>query len=79
MGRVSYGFQFHLEVDALIADEWIDEFRNNKAESYAKYRDGYDDAAFDALRDELPLLTRDSDFYCRRVACNWLKLLKGDC
>jgi len=73
-GRNSYGFQFHLEADSAIVENWIDVFRQGEIDTYAKYRDRYDDAFFASMQARLPLLVAASDAFCRAVAANWLGL-----
>ena len=74
VGRASYGFQFHLEVDATIARNWIELFRKRDVENYAVYREHYSEAFLDELAQELPLLTAGSEAFCRKVARHWLAL-----
>jgi anaerobic selenocysteine-containing dehydrogenase/GMP synthase-like glutamine amidotransferase len=74
VGNASYGFQFHLEVDSVIASQWVELFRKRDVENYAAYRERYSDAFLEELAGDLALLTARSEVFCRRVALNWLKL-----
>lgn len=78
VGRASYGFQFHLEVDSKIASNWIELFRKRDLENYTAYREHYSEAFLDELARELGLLTADSELFCRKVARNWLHLHTQD-
>ncbi|MEF2229615.1 MAG: molybdopterin-dependent oxidoreductase [Pseudodesulfovibrio sp.] len=75
-GNRSYGFQFHLEADSTIVDNWIDIFREGEIDAYAGYRDRYDDAFFRSMYARLPLLAERSEMFCRAVAANWLGLAR---
>ncbi|MFO7597512.1 MAG: molybdopterin-dependent oxidoreductase [Desulfocurvibacter africanus] len=74
VGKTSYGFQFHLEVDSRIASNWIELFRQGEIEAYKGYRGQYDERFFSELMAELPLLVAMSEEYCRRIAQSWLAL-----
>ncbi len=78
VGNVSYGFQFHFEVDAMIIDNWLTLFRGGDMGNYNKYLDLYDDAFFETMEAELPLLLADSQKFCRRMAREWLKMCRED-
>jgi hypothetical protein len=65
----------HLEVDAVIVNAWIQEFKNGEIESCKRYRDDYDDAFFETLLAELPVKIEQSEMYCRRITRNWLGFL----
>jgi len=73
VGNASYGFQFHLELDALTLEQWFDEFRDGKIAAYAKYRSQFPDAFFEDTRSRFPLLVGESGEFCIKVARNWLK------
>ena len=73
-GNGSYGFQFRLEADSTVVDNWINIFLGGELENYAKYRTRYDDDFFADLKARLPLLVARSEIFCRAVAQNWLEL-----
>lgn len=75
VGKNSYGFQFHLEIDSTIVSNWIQHFRNGDIENYNKYLDHFDDAYFDRMLSQIPTLVADSEKYCHRIAKNWLNLI----
>lgn len=74
VGHASYGFQFHFEVDSTIVNNWLTLFRGGDMGNYDKYLELYDDAFFETMEAELPLLLADSQSFCRRLAENWLQL-----
>ncbi len=76
VGGVSYGFRFRLEADAGIASDGITRFRERNAKPHAAYRKRYDDAFFEDLAAELPLLLAHSREFCRRIARNWFALAR---
>jgi len=75
VGKVSYGFQFHLEVDSEIVSNWFALFREGGIETYKRYRELFDAAYFDDQAAKLPLLVAESEQFCRRVSRKWLGLL----
>ena len=75
VGKNSYGFQFHLEIDSTVVSNWIQHFRNGDIENYNKYLDHFDDAYFDRMLSQIPTLVADSEKYCHRIAKNWLNLI----
>ncbi|MHC1711320.1 MAG: molybdopterin-dependent oxidoreductase [Solidesulfovibrio sp.] len=77
IGKVAYGFQFHLEVDSAIVSNWFALFREGGIETYKRYRELYDTAYFNAQATKLPLLIAESEQFCRRVSRNWLGLAQG--
>ncbi|RXF77090.1 molybdopterin-dependent oxidoreductase [Nitratidesulfovibrio sp. SRB-5] len=76
VGNASYGFQFHLEVDAAIVQDWVDMFRKGRMSEYAACREKFDDAYFDELARDMPLLAEASEAFCRKVAAAWLGLAR---
>jgi GMP synthase-like glutamine amidotransferase len=74
IGNASYGFQFHLEVDADTVASWIVSFRNGANETYAKYKDRVSPQTIDAMLEKLPALCLDASAFCSRVFNNWLSL-----
>ncbi|MDQ7830241.1 MAG: molybdopterin-dependent oxidoreductase [Desulfovibrionaceae bacterium] len=74
VGAASYGFQFHLEVDSVIASNWITLFRQGGIDTYAPYREAYGESYFAGLAADLPVLVAESQEFCRRVVRNWLAL-----
>lgn len=75
VGRMSYGFQFHLEADSAIVSNWIQRFRQEEIPAYASYGKHYDDAYFAEMAAALPLLVEYSGEFCRLVATNWLEFV----
>lgn len=75
-GRLSYGFQFHLEADSAIVDSWIQKFRQQEIPAYASYNKQYDEQYFAELAASLPLFVERSGKFCRQVAENWLELVR---
>ena len=75
VGNLSYGFQFHLEIDSEITNNWIGLFQRGEIDNYRVYREKFDSAYFETLLEQLPLLVAKSEEYCCRVAENWLKLI----
>jgi len=75
VGTASYGFQFHLEVDSVIASNWITLFRQGGIDTYAPYREAYGETYFAELAADLPVLVAESQEFCRRVVRNWLALV----
>lgn len=73
-GNAAYGFQFHLEVDAAVAADWLGQFRRGHWEGYKRYRPQYDDAFIDETLAMLPVRAAESDAFCRGVAERWLAL-----
>lgn len=73
-GRLSYGFQFHLEVDAAVMSDWISLFRSGAFEPYSADKETFPDAYFEELFADLPLLLSRSREFCRRIAQSWLSL-----
>ncbi|EGY26426.1 glutamine amidotransferase class-I family protein [Desulfovibrio sp. A2] len=74
VGNASYGFQFHLEVDSAIVQDWVDMFRRGRMREYAAYRETFDDVYFEDLARDMPLLVERSETFCRKVAAAWLVL-----
>ena len=76
VGNCSYGFQFHLEADAVIAADWMELFLREDAGGPG-CRERYDDSFFADLQTRLPLLADRAERACRAVAANWLGLMRG--
>jgi anaerobic selenocysteine-containing dehydrogenase/GMP synthase-like glutamine amidotransferase len=74
VGNVSYGFQFHLEVDSITTELWFEEFKSGDIDAYAKYRSQFDGSFFDEMAGQFPLLVQQSGEFCVKVARNWLRL-----
>lgn len=74
VGRVSYGLQPHLEIDAAIAGHWLDEFQNGNIPHYGRYRASFDDGFFLRLRDILNDCLAASARFCDGFAEKWLAL-----
>lgn len=72
VGRASYGFQFHLEVDAVTVAAWTRMLRQGTVETYRQYREQHDDAYFETLAAELPFLADASEGFCRTIVTRWL-------
>ena len=75
VGRLSYGFQFHLEADSSIVSSWIKKFRQKEIPAYARYGKQYDETYFAEMAALLPLLVEGSGKFCNQVAKNWLELV----
>lgn len=74
VGRASYGFQFHMEVDAVTVADWSLALREGSVPTYREYRDQFPPEYFETLAAELPLLTDASGDFCRSVVDRWLAL-----
>ncbi len=74
VGNAAYGFQFHLEIDSVIASNWIELLRSGGIEAYRDYRDRHGEDFFRELLADLPVLVSQSQELCRRVAGRWLLL-----
>ncbi|AGW13119.1 molybdopterin-dependent oxidoreductase [Megalodesulfovibrio gigas] len=72
VGRVSYGFQFHLEVDAATVAHWTRLLREGAVETYRQYREQHDEACFETLAAELPVLADRGERFCREIVARWL-------
>ncbi len=77
VGRASYGFQFHFEVDAPLLSVWLELFRKGELSEYAQYLAQYDEAFLQAMEAELPVRLAESQSFCARVAAAWLALAEG--
>ena len=76
VGSASYGFQFHLEVDAAIVKRWIALFRGGAIGSSRNHLQHFDDAYFEDLSARLDSLIAGSEWFCDRVAGRWLALAR---
>jgi len=74
VGRASYGFQFHPEVDEQVVEEWIAALRTEDLDKYPGLRERHDEAYFTEMAAELPQLLARSGAFCRAIARNWLNL-----
>lgn len=74
VGHCSYGFQFHLEVDSVIANHWTTLFQSGAIGAYVNYREQYNSDFFTAMSARFPILVADSEAFCRKVARQWLTL-----
>lgn len=74
VGKTSYGFQFHLEVDSAVVHNWVGIFKGGELENYAEYRKLYDDTFFQEFEKKLPIMVERSEAFCRSVAGEWLKM-----
>lgn len=79
VGNISYGFQFHLEVDSKTMEAWIDIFKNNKLEGCVKYRSAYSDAFFAQLEASVSSAMERSEKYCDRIVEGWMGLMDKKC
>ncbi len=80
VGNASYGFQFHLEADSAIVENWVDLFQKGRKErrgEYAACRETFDDAYFEDLAHDMPLLVERAEAFCRKVAAAWLALARA--
>lgn len=78
VGNASYGFQFHLEADSAIVEDWVDIFRKERMGEDTACREQFDDAYFKDLARDLPLLVERSEAFCRKVAAAWLALARRE-
>ncbi len=76
VGKMSYGFQFHLEADSAIVSSWTKKFRQQEIPAYASYGKQYDDQYFAEMAAAQPLLVEYSGKFCKQVAENWLDLVR---
>ena len=74
-GKVSYGFQFHLEATCDIAGLWIAHFKNGNLGTYDHHRNGFQTTALDRMEKGLETYITDSETFCDRIAENWLALV----
>lgn len=74
VGRASYGFQFHLEVDSAIVSSWIRKFRNGEIDAYKEDAAQYGEEYFRKMVEKLPATLARSEAYCVQVAQRWLEL-----
>lgn len=74
IGNASYGFQFHLEVDAAIVKRWVGMFRNDEMGDYGRHLQHFDDAYFDDFLSGLASRIAGSERFCDRVSGRWLAL-----
>lgn len=74
VGNVSYGFQFHLEMDSITLGHWFEEFKNSRIDTYAKYRKQFTDSFFEEMSDNFSLLVQFSGEFCVQIARNWLRI-----
>ncbi len=77
VGNASYGFQFHLEIDAAIVSDWIGFFRSGDIDASVRSKDRFPEAFFAELARMLPLYVSRSREFCRAVAGGWLRLGAG--
>ena len=77
VGNASYGFQFHLEVDAVGVETWLDLFRNGEMAHYNAYYKHFGAAYFEELSTKLSTCISESEKFCDRIAGRWLALAKG--
>lgn len=74
LGRASYGFQFHPEVDEQVVQEWTEALRTEDLDKYPSLRERHNEAYFTEMAAELPQLLARSEAFCRTIARNWLAL-----
>jgi anaerobic selenocysteine-containing dehydrogenase/GMP synthase-like glutamine amidotransferase len=74
VGQASWGFQFHFEVDSAGLEGWFAKCRRGDVTPFNQCADEFDEAWFAELYSELPLLLRDAEAFCRRLARSWLAL-----
>lgn len=73
-GRVSYGFQFHFEVNRIIAAKWIDRFKNGELSGYGPYRKSFNSEDLGRIESDLDACITGSKKFCEQIAKNWLAL-----
>jgi len=76
IGKVSYGFQFHLEVDEPVVRDWLRMFTSGDLGSYSRHHGQFDGRFLAELSDNIPELIRHSVDYGRSVAIRWLALVR---
>ncbi|EFK06980.1 class I glutamine amidotransferase [delta proteobacterium NaphS2] len=74
VGQVSYGFQFHFEVNLAIAKKWVTMFRSKNMDTYEKYRAQFDAQTLNEIEGKLDTYIAGSEAFCERIAENWLAL-----
>jgi len=74
VGRASYGFQFHLEVDSAIVSKWIRMFRAEEIDVYKEDAAHYDEEYFRKMLENQPATVARSEAFCAQVAKRWLEL-----
>lgn len=74
VGRASYGFQFHLEVDSAIVSKWIRMFRAGEIDVYKEDAAHYDEEYFRKMLENQPATVARSEAFCAQVAKRWLEL-----
>ncbi len=74
-GRVSYGFQFHFEVNHSIVGQWLDQFRSGEQNTYEEYRKDFDNQTLAQIEKGLETYIADSETFCHRIVENWLTLV----
>lgn len=73
-GNCSYGFQFHFEVDAAHAAEWVAKHREAKMAAYARHHAQHGEAFYSKFLEELPIRIAETERFCREITTRWLGL-----
>lgn len=76
VGKASYGFQFHLEVDAATLAIWLELFRDGAIPTYRGYREQIGEEYLDHLRENSAQYLKQSTSFCNEVAGRWLELVR---
>lgn len=75
VGRASYGFQVHLEVNEELAKSWLDLFSRGEISSYRRYLEEFTSAQLAELSENIESKTAASAKFCRQIAQRWLALV----
>lgn len=75
VGRQSYGFQFHFEVNRIIAAKWVDMFKNGELSCYDTYKKAFRKEDFDRIESSLDTYISVSKQFCGQIAEKWLALV----
>lgn len=75
IGNVSYGFQFHLEVDHTIAKNWLKLFTDGKLSHYDSYRKEFRKEHLTDIAENLEKYITGSERFCYRITERWLALV----
>jgi len=74
IGQVSYGFQFHLEVDRATVERWLHKFQQGEMAEYDRYRKEFSRQGLNDLESRLDGYIAESELFCATVAKRWLAL-----
>lgn len=74
IGNLSYGFQFHLEVDEATVESWLQLFQTGQMSHYDNYLKDFRQESFEHMTSKLKYYIRESEIFCDRIAARWLAL-----